>query len=147
MPVRLVLDTNVLVSGLITPGDRPPARLIDAVTKQAAVLVTSSAQVDEITDVLARDHLQRYLPPGVAEDFLATLGALADVTEGPLPAVDASPDPKDNFILATAVAGDADLLVTGDKRHLLWLEIFRGIPIVTAADAMQRLEEAAGDND
>ena len=40
----------------------------------------------------------------------------------PLPAVDAPPDPYDNYLLAMAAAGDADYLVTGDKRDLLALE-------------------------
>lgn len=47
-----------------------------------------------------------------------------------LPKVTASPDPYDNYLLATAVAGSADFLVTGDKRDLPPLELFEGTKIL-----------------
>lgn len=56
-----------------------------------------------------------------------------------IPVVDLSPDPKDNPILATAIAGNADLIISGDKKHMLSLERVRGIPIVTARQALERL--------
>ena len=49
-----------------------------------------------------------------------------------LPAVNASPDPNDDFLLAIAVAGSADFLVTGDKRDLLALHLYEGTRIITA---------------
>lgn len=56
-----------------------------------------------------------------------------------LPTVHLSPDPDDNHILATAIAGEADYLVTGDKRDLLELVDVQGIPIVTPRQALQWL--------
>ncbi len=53
--------------------------------------------------------------------------------------MDLSPDPKDNPILAAAIAGKADLIVSGDKKHMLALGAVEGIPIVTARDALDRL--------
>ena len=50
-----------------------------------------------------------------------------------------SPDSKDNPILAAAVAGKANLIVSGDKRHMLALEKVEGIPVVTARDALARI--------
>lgn len=50
-----------------------------------------------------------------------------------------SPDPDDNVILATAIAGQADLIVSGDKKHMLALGQVDGIPIVPAAEAADRL--------
>ena len=52
-----------------------------------------------------------------------------------------SPDPKDNPILATAIAGKADLIVSGDKKHVLALGEVGGIPILTAHEALKRLGE------
>ena len=49
-------------------------------------------------------------------------------------------DPADDYVIATALAGGADLIVTGDRRHLLPLKAVEGIPIVTAAEAVARLE-------
>ena len=56
-----------------------------------------------------------------------------------LPRVDRSPDPKDNFLLALAEAGNADLLVSGDKRDVLALKRHEGTRIVTAREALQAL--------
>lgn len=53
--------------------------------------------------------------------------------------MDLSPDPKDNPILAAAIAGKADLIVSGDKHHMLALGTAGGIPVVTAREALERL--------
>jgi len=53
--------------------------------------------------------------------------------------VDLSPDPDDNYILATGIAGKADLIVSGDRRHMLGLEEVHGIRIVTARRALDLL--------
>ena len=53
-----------------------------------------------------------------------------------------SPDPKDNQILAAAITGKADLIVSGDKKHLLALGEVEGVPIVTAREALERVGDA-----
>ena len=138
---RLVLDTNVIVSGLISPGGAPAA-LLDMVRRGRARLVTSPAQLDEVDDVLARPRLRRFLTPGAVEIFSDTLDASAEVVAGELPIVTDSPDPADNLILATAIAGAAELLASGDKRHMLALGSIRGIPIVTPVEALRRVRPA-----
>ena len=55
--------------------------------------------------------------------------------------VENSPDPDDNLILAAAVAGNADLIVSGDKRHMLSLGDVEGIPIVTPRDALSLISK------
>lgn len=55
-----------------------------------------------------------------------------------------STDPDDNVILATAIAGKPDLVVTGDAKHLLPLGEVQGIPIVTVAGALERLLRQKG---
>jgi uncharacterized protein len=120
MCVRLVLDTNILISGLISPASgKPPGLLLDAAREERIVIVTSLDQLAEFDDVIARPHLQKYLRPGVVEGFRELIDALTLIVAGPLPVVIESPDPKDNMILATALAGDAKLIVSGDKRHVL----------------------------
>ena len=59
-----------------------------------------------------------------------------------LPTVDYSPDPDDNVIIATAIAGGADMIVSGDKRDMLALAEVEGIPIVSARDAVKLLSIA-----
>jgi uncharacterized protein len=135
--VRLVLDTNILVSALIS-GAGPPGQLLAAVKQRRITLVTSPDQIAELRDVLSRERLRPYIRRDDAEDLLATIDAVAVVARD-LPTIALSPDPKDNPILATAVAGNADFLVSGDKADLLALGHVQGIGIITAAYALRRL--------
>lgn len=135
--MRVVLDTNILVSALISRSG-PPGQLLTLVQQRRATLVTSCAQIDELRDVLSRDRLKPYIHAGDAQDLLATLDAVAQLATE-LPKVSTSPDPDDNAILATAIAGNAELIVSGDKPHMLALHALEGIPIVTAKDALSRL--------
>ena len=132
--MRVVLDTNVLISALITSGT-PPDGLYRAWLRGEIELVTSTAQIAEITDVVSRPRLQKFIDADEAEDILDNIDSYAFVLDDP-PQVNLSPDPRDNPILAAAIAGDADLIVSGDKKHLLGLAEIEGIPIVTARKAL-----------
>ena len=136
--MRVVLDTNVLVSALITKGT-PPDLLYQAWDAGSFHLVTSAAQLSELERVLGYEKLRPCITRDEAEALLETIGATAVVVED-LPEIELSPDPDDNAILATAIAGDADLLVTGDKSGLLELKAVRGTPIVTPRQALKRIQ-------
>ena len=138
--MRIVLDTNILIGALITK-DTPPDRLYQAWLRGEIELVTSTAQIAEITEVLARPRMQGLFDAAEAVAIVGNLDARAVVLDKPQP-VDLSPDPKDNPILATAIAAQADLIVSGDKRHVLALEDVDGIPVVTAREALNRLDTA-----
>ena len=133
--MRIVLDTNIFVSALITKGT-PPDQLYQAWLRNEVDLVTSVAQIAEITDVLARPKLRKIVDPNEAAQMVSAIHLRAIVIDA-MPVSKRSPDPKDDIILATAVAGQAALLVTGDKRHILALGTVEGIPIRTARDALQ----------
>lgn len=135
--MRIVLDTNVLVSALIS-GDGPPGRVLATIKQEGLTLITSAAQLDELRNVLGRERLRPWIRPAEAQDLIRNLEAVGEVVTD-LPDVSVSPDPDDNPILATAIAGKADLIVSGDKKHMLALGDIRGIPIVTAAVAAGRL--------
>ena len=135
--MRVVLDTNILIGALITKGT-PPDRLYQAWLRGEIELVTSTAQVSEIADVLARPRLQKFLDADEAIAIVDNIGTRALILDE-LPMVDLSPDPKDNPILAAAIAGKADLIVSGDKKHMLALNEIEGIPIVTAREALEGL--------
>ena len=91
--------------------------------------------------VLARPRLQRLIDADEAEIIVRNIGAGARVLANP-PVVDLSPDPEDNPILATAITGEADLIVSGDRRHMLALGEAKGIPIVSPREALERLGSA-----
>jgi len=137
--VRIVLDTNVLIGALITKGT-PPDALVQAWREKRFQLVTSDEQLSEFEDVYRRARLRKFLS---LEDAVALHNTMVDVAEfvSDLPEIHASKDPDDNLILATAVAGAADLVVTGDGKDLLVLEDFEGVPIVTPREAVTRLAD------
>ena len=135
--MRIVLDTNILVSALISE-EGYPAQVLAAIKRERVTLVTSAYQIEELRGVLARERLKPYIRPEGAADLLYHLEAVGLVVSE-LPEVSLSPDPKDNPILATAIAGEAELIVSGDKGDMLALGRVEGIPVVTAREAAIRL--------
>lgn len=140
--VRLVLDTNILIGALITKGT-PPHELCRAWLRGDIELVTSAAQIAELAEVLARPRIRRLVDADEANAILENLAVRALVLND-LPAVDLSPDPSDNPILAAAIAGNADFIVSGDKKHVLSLGEVDGIPVVTARDVLKGLSLFVG---
>ena len=140
--MRLVLDTNILIGALITKGT-PPDQLYRAWLRGDIELVTSATQIAELAEVLARPRIRRLVDADEANAILENLAVRALVLND-LPAVDLSPDPSDNPILAAAIAGNADFVVSGDKKHVLSLGEVNGIPIVTARDVLKGLSLFVG---
>jgi uncharacterized protein len=136
--VRVVLDTNTLVSGVISPGG-PPRRLIDAARAQVFELCSSATLLAELLDVIARGKFAARLtqagltPQGIVADLRRLAYMAAPQT---VPRV-IEQDADDDHVLACALAGNAELIVSGDKHlHSLGGE-YQGIPIVTPAQAVQ----------
>ncbi len=138
--MRFVLDTNLLVSGVIATG--LPRRLIDGAKAGEFELCTSEVLLAELLDVLSRSRFTERLaqagltPQGIVDD-LRRIAVVVSSTDVPrvVPT-----DPDDDHVIAAAVAGKADLIASGDKRDLLPLGSFQGIPIITAREAVERLD-------
>ena len=133
--MRNKLDTNVLVIALITRGT-PPDQLYQAWLRNEIELVTSLAQIDELADVLSRPKLRKYVDPADAAELISDIRLRAIVIRD-MPIPRRSPDPKDEAILAAAVAGEAKLVVSGDKPGILAIREVEGIPIRTPREALQ----------
>ena len=115
-----MLDTGILVAALITR-DTPPDQLYQLWRKRRFTLVTSEPQLSEFRRVTRYPKLRRFLKAHEAGTLLRGVRARAVVVPE-LPEIDIVDDPDDNIVLATALAGEADYLVTGDRRHLLHLK-------------------------
>ncbi len=138
--MRLVLDTNVVASGLLWDGTS--AQLIDAAQAAEMEVFTSRVLLAELTRILRRAKFSRAIAAsGLSLDELV-LG-YAEVAQLVKPALIAPVvlrDPDDDHVLACAVAANADLIVSGDA-DLLNLKAYQGIPIVGPAEALTRLPQ------
>ena len=130
--MRLVIDTNILVSALLAATSLP-AQLVVLWRAGRFDLLTAVKQLDELMRVTRYPKIRERLAPAIAGRLVNDLRALACMVDK-LPVVDASPDPDDNYLLALAAAGGADFLVTGDKRDLLGIAVYEGTKIITVRD-------------
>jgi putative PIN family toxin of toxin-antitoxin system len=142
--IRAVFDTNVLVSYLLT--HRPPiATLIDRhLTQEDIVLVTAPELLEELDRVLQYSKLQRYYTEEERTRFVALLMALSEVMELPETIPRICRDPHDDQVIACAVAGGADVIVSGD-RDLLVLKQVGDIPILVTHELVHLVERSHSD--
>ncbi len=136
--MRIVLDTNVVVSGLLWRNT--PYRLLQrAVEDEATELFSSPVLLAELTEVLERAHLAAKLAEHhtSVEALAALYGTFVQLVT-PAPIARVAPDPDDDEAIACAIAAAATLLVTGD-RTLLALKIHQNVEIVSPAQALQRV--------
>lgn len=111
-----VLDTNVLLSAL-HPSGGPPAEILDAWSAGKFRLINSNEQIDEFKRAVDYPKLRSLLPRRAVGRVVNRLHE-AEVVLRRLRRVGDSPDPGDEYLLAMAMAGGADFLVTGDKALL-----------------------------
>jgi len=132
MRLIAVFDTNILLSGIGWQGR--PYRCLELARSGVVVGLTCWELLDELAEKL---QTKLNFPPSQVSDTIADLlGFLRMVTiTGTLRVVNADPD--DDKVLECAVVGGATHIVTGDRRHLLPLGSYRGIPIVTAAHFLE----------
>jgi putative PIN family toxin of toxin-antitoxin system len=138
--IKLVLDTNVLVSAILNPRGKP-AFIFKLALKEAVELVISQAIIKEMHKVLHYSKLIKLLKKnGITtkgvEAFIDNLEEIAEITKGELVLDVIKADPADNKILACAVEGGADFIISGDS-HLLSLANFEGIDIVDPATFLE----------
>jgi putative PIN family toxin of toxin-antitoxin system len=132
--LRVVLDTNIIVSAVISDGK--PRELLRRGINNQFIIVTSDFILKELVTVLHRPKFK------TSEDEINRI-VLALIQSSEVVSVKAkfkvvNQDPKDDMIILTAYDGDADRIVTGDK-HLLELGSFREIKIITVENMIMLL--------
>jgi putative PIN family toxin of toxin-antitoxin system len=138
--MRVVVDTNVLVSALLWQGT--PGRLIELAADTQIELFTSRALIDELSEVLHRKKLAKQVKAtGLTSAQMVRhySGRLARIVTARKLVNPVSRDADDDAVLACALTASANMIVSGDD-DLLALKHYRDIPIVTPAQAIQRIE-------
>lgn len=131
--MRVVPDTNVLVSAIVFGG--PPGYLVELAAEGHLVLVLSPPLIDELREVLRRKFGFSDAAAYHAETLLRKISI---VVEPEREVAIIGRDPEDNRVLETALAGDADVIVSGD-RHLLGLEKFGAVPIMSPRELLDKI--------
>ena len=137
--IRVVLDTNLYVSAFFWGG--PPRRVLDLARSGACQIVASEALLNELLDVISRSKFTSQLaainetPDSLLNHEFRGLVEMIEAAEiGPVVLQDADDDP----VLACALGGKVDYIVSGDN-HLLNIGEYHQIPIVTIARFLSRL--------
>ena len=143
--MRVVADTNTVVSGLLWHGN--PRRVLDAARAGTLQLYTTAGLLAELDEVLQRPKFaQRLALAGVTSHTLVLgYAAFARLIEPVEIAPVIIADPDDDAVLACAVTARAEMIVSGDS-HLLDLKEYEGIPIMTAAQLLTRIPPEQSDD-
>lgn len=143
--MRAVIDANVVASHAISARG-PSARIRIAWSASAFVWLVSEAIFQEYDRTLRYDRVRRYsrMSHGEITRSLRELRAGCEIVASDKPFHRVTRDPKDDMYLACAINGRAEYVVSGD-RHLLELERYESIPIITPAAFVQLLEVPSSD--
>lgn len=133
--MKIVLDTNVLISALIKQGK--PRQLLSKIVKGKHQLITSEEILEELATIANEPRIQRYADQQDIADFLRNIVTVSQIVKVRSKFETVKEDPDDDIVLRTAYDAKASHIVSGD-RHLLALKRFRGIRII-AVDEMQRI--------
>lgn len=135
--MRYVLDSNVLISALLTR-DGAPAELLRRWFAGEFEAVASEALLAELEGVLVRDKFRPYVEVREARAFVALVRASAMMVPDAGASAGLSPDPGDDYLVALAMGGHVDALVTGD-RALRGVRV-EGLVILTPVEALVTLD-------
>lgn len=136
--MKVVLDTNVLISALISPHN-PPDLILQSWLAGDFELLTSEDQLEEIRRVSRYAHLQPFLQPHRVGVLVNRMRGLATIVRPESLISEEALDPDDNFLIAICEAGSANNLVTGDQRAgLLERRHIGATEILTAAQFAER---------
>lgn len=138
--MRWVLDTNVVASALLWDG--VPGQLLRAGREQRVHLFTSRPLLAELTDILGRRKFEKKITASLLTvDQLVDRYAELAVLVRPIAVAGIAPDPDDDVVIGTALAANAELIVTGDRALRSVVE-HQGVRIVGVGEAMPLIEQS-----
>jgi putative PIN family toxin of toxin-antitoxin system len=133
--VKVVFDTNVVASASFWRGT--PFECLAAWAQGRCEAVVSPALLAEYYETI--EELRLEYPRREPVEWVNALTEAAELIFPTERATGATPDPGDEMVLECALAAEADFIVSGDKKHLLALQQFQGIPIVSPAEFLLKI--------
>lgn len=138
--ILAVLDTNILVSGMVS-ATNPPGQILNAWRDGQFILVLSAHIIDELERTLNKPYFQKHLSSNDITAFIDLLRYEAIVTPINVSVHRVATHSEDDLTLATAVSAKANYLITGDKRLLNKVgSSYQGVSLVTPKDFLVILQ-------
>ena len=130
--MRVVLDTNVLISAIVFGGN--PRKLLEAILRGEPKLFLSDYILNELNGVLQRPKFG--FPPDVIRSIISDLNAVGNIVTPSVRIRKIKEDPSDNRILECAVEANADYIISGDT-HLLNQKVYRNVKVISPAEYLK----------
>lgn len=142
--IRAVLDTNVLVSGAagFLNLQSNPKKILQSWKAKEFQLIISKPLLAEVVSTLQKPYFMNQLNTEQITSFLILLKEKGNLIRITTPVSGVATHPEDDLILATAVSGKVDYLVTGDKPLRKVVPIYKGVKLVTPDEFLKILEKA-----
>lgn len=133
--IRVVVDTNILISALITKRPSSPVQVYNLIKSENFLLVTSPTILEELEDVIGREEIVKLhqKTPKQIKEILKEIIETSYIVPGLVSVEVVKEDPDDDKFLAAAIEGRANYLVSGDK-PLLNIKEYHGIKIISPTD-------------
>ncbi len=132
--MRVVIDTNVLISAIFWTGK--PKQLLNRVRHEVITFVTSNDLLNELKEILIRRDKPFHLSDNEADQVVEKMRELAEVVKVHS-RITVCHDEMDNKVLACAIDGKAEYIISGDI-HLLVLGSFKGVRIMAVSDFLNQ---------
>ena len=136
--MRIVIDTNVLISAIFWTGK--PKQLLNHVRRQKITFVTSNQLLDELREILIRQDKPFHLSGNEADQVVEAMRGFAEIVE-PHSQITVCHDQMDNRVIACAIDGKAEYIITGDL-HLLGLRSYKSVKITGVSDFLNHFERS-----
>ena len=130
--MRVVLDTNVLISAIVFGGN--PRKLLEAILRGKPKLFLCDYILTELNEVLQRPKFG--FPPDVIRSIISELNAIGNIVTTSVRIRKIKEDPSDNRILECAVEANADYIISGDT-HLLNQKVYRNVKVISPAEYLK----------
>ena len=136
--MRIVIDTNVLISAIFWTGK--PKQLLNHVRRQKIIFVISNQLLNELREILIRQDKPFHLSGNEADQVVEAMRGFAEIVE-PHSQITVCHDEMDNRVIACAIDGKAEYIITGDL-HLLGLRSYKSVKIMGVSDFLNHFERS-----